>query len=673
MTDNHKNNPLAPVTAAVSKIASSNVVQGTRNLLFHHVHNTKESKEVFADYVAIVRTKPFSKLSKSEKETYRKKLEETCRNLLARLHRVGLKYEVRRGAEDLIFVFILCPLDRLKQEFERIHDWLVGVRIRDLDEDKDMSLTDSERLRLVHEIITNPLNEGGAGINPGLEEFELVEDFLPLHDKSYNEIAYYFAFLQFYFVWLAIPSVAGLITYISGATYSIPFSIFMILWSVTFVEFWRRKEHELAVWWGVRHYSRVERRRPEFRAEKFIKNPITGEVVPYFSPWRRWLRRTIVAPVIIIFSLALSLSLLFYIMIEVIMTEYYSGPFRDELIFLPTIVYCLLIPTLNNVYIKIAKRLNDYENYDTESRYEFNLTQKIFVANFLISYTSILFIGWIYIPFNKEISSFFQEFFNFLGFSFTIKSVGPERLVTELKYFILTAQVVNFFLELILPYLLRFGSFSMKKIKNDVTKDGGRNEDESAFLKRVRKEYGYVSLFSSIWPLSPVFAFINNWIELRSDAIKLCEHTRRPIPKRADSIGPWLENLAILTWFSSITNPSLIYLYHPHTNAFTSPLSVVVVIALIWFTEHIFNIVHYLIKQMLAALPSVAHDLIRKEEYELKKRLLEKAGIASDTSNHGYEDDKAMKKREDSEWFWHSDHAASIEEALREVMQDKTE
>ncbi|RIB08528.1 calcium-activated chloride channel-domain-containing protein [Gigaspora rosea] len=720
MTDNHKNNPLAPVTAAVSKIASSNVVQGTRNLLFHHVHNTKESKEVFADYVAIIRTKPFSKLSKSEKEIYRKKLEDTCKNLLARLHRVGLKYEVRRGAEDLIFVFILCPLDRLKQEFERsrIHDWLVGVRVRDLDEDKDMSLTDSERLRLVHEIITNPLIEGGAGINPGLKEFELVEDFLPLHDKSYNEawiktwstkwmidkedllrlrnhfgekIAYYFAFLQFYFVWLAIPSIAGLITYMSGATYSIPFSIFMILWSITFVEFWRRKEHELAVWWGVRHFSRVERRRPEFIAEKFIKNPITGEVIPYFSPWRRWLRRTIAAPVIIIFSLALSLSLLFYIMIEVIMTEYYSGPLRDELIFLPTIVYCLLIPTLNSAYIKIAKRLNDYENYDTESRYEFNLTQKIFVANFLISYTSILFIGWVYIPFNKEISSFFQEFFNFLGFSFTVKSVGPERLVTELKYFILTAQVVNLFLELILPYLLRFGSFSMKKIKNGVTKDGGRNEDESAFLKRVRKEvklpvyeiytdyaemitqYGYVSLFSSIWPLSPLFAFINNWIELRSDAIKLCEHTRRPIPKRADSIGPWLENLAILTWFSSITNPSLIYLYHPHTNAFTSPLSVVVVIALIWFTEHIFNIVHYLIKQMLAAIPSVAHDLIRKEEYELKKRLLEKAGISSDTSNHGYEDDESIKKREDSEWFWHSDHVASIEEALREVMQDKTE
>ncbi|CAG8760103.1 5332_t:CDS:2, partial [Dentiscutata heterogama] len=163
----------------------------------------------------------------------------------------------------------------------------------------------------------------GAGINPGLKEFELVEDFLPLQDKSYNEdwiktwstkwtidkndllrlrnhfgekIAYYFAFLQFYFTWLVIPSIAGLVTHFSGAKYSIPFSIFITLWSVIFVEFWRRKEYELAVDWGVRHFSRVERRRPEFRAECFIKNPITGEEVPYFSPWKRWLRRAVVAP-----------------------------------------------------------------------------------------------------------------------------------------------------------------------------------------------------------------------------------------------------------------------------------------------------------------------------------------------------------------------------------------
>jgi hypothetical protein len=36
---------------------------------------------------------------------------------------------------------------------------------------------------------------------------------------------------------------------------------------------------------------------------------------------------------------------------------------------------------------------------------------------------------------------------------------------------------------------------------------------------------------------------INNWLELRSDAFKMTYHTRRPVPSRVDTIGPWLENL----------------------------------------------------------------------------------------------------------------------------------
>ena len=52
-----------------------------------------------------------------------------------------------------------------------------------------------------------------------------------------------------------------------------------------------------------------------------------------------------------------------------------------------------------------------------------------------------------------------------------------------------------------------------------------------------------------VWPLAPIAALINNWVELRSDAIKICVHTRRPIPHRADGIGPWLENLVCYSSF----------------------------------------------------------------------------------------------------------------------------
>lgn len=59
-------------------------------------------------------------------------------------------------------------------------------------------------------------------------------------------------------------------------------------------------------------------------------------------------------------------------------------------------------------------------------------------------------------------------------------------------------------------------------------------------------------------------SLFNNWLELRSDAFKIAVHTRRPIPSRSDTIGPWLDSLTFLTWLSALTNSALIYLFRPN-------------------------------------------------------------------------------------------------------------
>ena len=42
-------------------------------------------------------------------------------------------------------------------------------------------------------------------------------------------------------------------------------------------------------------------------------------------------------------------------------------------------------------------------------------------------------------------------------------------------------------------------------------------------------QFGYVTMFSSAFPLAPVFAFLNNIFEIRVDAAKLCFFYRRPM------------------------------------------------------------------------------------------------------------------------------------------------
>lgn len=60
-------------------------------------------------------------------------------------------------------------------------------------------------------------------------------------------------------------------------------------------------------------------------------------------------------------------------------------------------------------------------------------------------------------------------------------------------------------------------------------------------------QFGYVTVWSIVWPLAPVFAFLNNYVELRSDALKLSKHVRRPVGDRVETIGSWLETLVGLS------------------------------------------------------------------------------------------------------------------------------
>lgn len=60
------------------------------------------------------------------------------------------------------------------------------------------------------------------------------------------------------------------------------------------------------------------------------------------------------------------------------------------------------------------------------------------------------------------------------------------------------------------------------------------------------------------FPLAPVFALLNNWVEIRLDAQKFICDTRRAIAERAKDIGIWFNVLAVVTQIAVITNSFLI-------------------------------------------------------------------------------------------------------------------
>lgn len=74
----------------------------------------------------------------------------------------------------------------------RVKDWLNGVRAAEPARDTQKtlageSLTEAERFRITHHLITSPREDGGAGIIPKEGQWKNVESIFPLHDHTFNK------------------------------------------------------------------------------------------------------------------------------------------------------------------------------------------------------------------------------------------------------------------------------------------------------------------------------------------------------------------------------------------------------------------------------------------------------------------------------------------------------
>ncbi|KAF8757964.1 hypothetical protein RHS01_03508 [Rhizoctonia solani] len=145
---------------------------------------------------------------------------------------------------------------------------------------------------------------------------------------------------------------------------------------------------------------------------------------------------------------------------------------------------------------------------------------------------------------------------------------------------ILESWTINFFLETGLPFILREW-LKLAPAEASTIKEQRKVGRRDQLVEHAREEsmlpeytlfsdyaemvtqFGYIVIWSAAWPLAPLMALLNNWLELRSDAFKITSHGRRPLPQRVDTIGPWLEALGFITWVGALTNAALVYLFRP--------------------------------------------------------------------------------------------------------------
>ncbi|RXG70049.1 Anoctamin-7 [Armadillidium vulgare] len=148
-------------------------------------------------------------------------------------------------------------------------------------------------------------------------------------------------------------------------------------------------------------------------------------------------------------------------------------------------------------------------------------------------------------------------------------------------------QIVNNAQEILVPKLK--GWWHKKKVRLRGVKNTRWHDDyklienEGLFQEYLEMvlQFGFLTIFVAAFPLAPLFALLNNWVEIRLDAKKFVCETRRPVAERAQNIGIWFTILDFMAHLAVISNGFLI--------AFTSDF----IPRLLYKYEYNWNLVGY--------------------------------------------------------------------------------
>lgn len=114
--------------------------------------------------------------------------------------------------------------------------------------------------------------------------------------------------------------------------YSSLYAVVNGLWCIIFTEYWRHQEVDLAVRWGVRGVSRIESKRRDFKHEKEITDPVTGEKQQIFPATKRLQRQALQIPFAVAAALVLGSLIATCFGIEIFISEIYNGPLKSILV-----------------------------------------------------------------------------------------------------------------------------------------------------------------------------------------------------------------------------------------------------------------------------------------------------------------------------------------------------
>ncbi|XP_075068505.1 anoctamin-10 isoform X2 [Mixophyes fleayi] len=369
-----------------------------------------------------------------------------------------------------------------------------------------------------------------------------------------DPIGLYFAFLEYFTMALIPMAILGIPYYFfAWEDYDkyVIFATFNLVWSTVILEVWKRYSSTMTYRWGTLVMKReFEEPRPGFHGVLGI-NPVTGKKEPTYSSLKRQLRMYLVSVPFVCLSLYFSIYvMMIYFELEDWAIHYnheQQSTFSNLMLYVPSIIYAVVIEIMNRIYRYAAEYLTKYENHRLESSYQNHLVLKVLVFNIVNCFASLFYIAFV--------------------------MCDLKLLRQSLATLLITSQILNQFVEAVLPYWMqkRYNKQIKKKVKTL------KVDTEFTLLEQVHLEkemnaylgtfddylelfllFGYVSLFSCVYPLAAIFAVLNNVTEMYSDALKMCRVFKRPFSEPSASIGVWMLAFETMGIIAVVTNCALL-------------------------------------------------------------------------------------------------------------------
>ncbi|XP_064640001.1 anoctamin-10-like isoform X2 [Lineus longissimus] len=437
--------------------------------------------------------------------------------------------------------------------------------------------------------------------------------------------AMYFAFLGHYTKALIPPSMISIfyiIFTLDGVFKQTFFCVFNLIWVTLFLEMWKRNSAEHAYTWGTLNTKLTEEPRAAFHGRMGV-NLITGKPEPKYSKKKRLLKFYGVSLPSMIAGL---LFCFFMMMVYFWFQDFTEAIYQKDpstansiLNLMPSVVYAVMIGVANAVYRPLAVMLNEWENHRLQSSYDNHLIVKL-----LLFYSANCFMSLFWIAFVRQ---------------------NMEELRMTLMTLLIIQQLIGQVRESLIPFLtIKYGEELKKTVqaglggikrlnpmrlgKKLLSSETGHQADierKMAPSEGVLDEYleiflqfGYVFLFSSVFPSAAIWAFINNMMEIRTDALKMCKLFQRPFPQPAAGIGAWQLAFELMGVLAVITNCALLGL-SPFAQALVPTVGPVKLVLIIVAVEHAVMFFKSTLDFLIPDVPKWVQIAVAKQEYQSKQ------------------------------------------------------